>query len=252
MFRVGVQVYGSMWMGSSGLVFVSAGGRAKGGRDISVVGLMEGGVVVGYKIVMSRSWWCYPLPPFLSCIYHQTAAVNRTASTLRGISLTFFSSVPPPVHLSASSQPSSRVNTPSRQVLTTLLKNPQHTHPKTTTKNKPKMSLRQTIRPLLQTAQAFARRGQQQQNSFSIMHNLRSFARSFEPHPFQRLPIASKPAPADWGKLVKRSAKQATVYVSLSPPPDDFKSCAVFARVWGHDFTTLFPYHPLSQSLQEA
>ena len=47
------------------------------------------------------------------------------------------------------------------------------------------------------------------------MHSLRSFARSFEPHPFQRLPVASSPAPADWGKLVKRSVKQFAVYVSL-------------------------------------
>jgi hypothetical protein len=47
------------------------------------------------------------------------------------------------------------------------------------------------------------------------MHNLRTFARSFEPHPFQRLPVTAHPAPADWGKLVKRSVKQAAVYVVL-------------------------------------
>lgn len=71
-------------------------------------------------------------------------------------------------------------------------------------------------RPALQQAsrQLLLRRSAQQQN-FSIMHNLRSFARSFEPHPFQRLPVTSHPAPADWGKLVKRSTKQAAVYVFL-------------------------------------
>ncbi|KAK3903143.1 hypothetical protein C8A05DRAFT_43585 [Staphylotrichum tortipilum] len=76
------------------------------------------------------------------------------------------------------------------------------------------MSLRQTTRPLLRTAQLLSR-SQQQQQSFSIMHNLRTFARSFEPHPFQRLPVASQPAPADWGKLVKRSVGQAFVYFPL-------------------------------------
>ncbi|KAK4042692.1 hypothetical protein C8A01DRAFT_33220 [Parachaetomium inaequale] len=47
---------------------------------------------------------------------------------------------------------------------------------------------------------------------FSIMHNLRTIARSFEPHPFQRLPVASTPAPADWARLVRRSLGQAVVY----------------------------------------
>ncbi|KAK4104638.1 hypothetical protein N658DRAFT_492740 [Parathielavia hyrcaniae] len=47
------------------------------------------------------------------------------------------------------------------------------------------------------------------------MHNLRTFARSFEPHPFQRLPVASHAAPADWGRLVRRSVKQAAVYFPL-------------------------------------
>ncbi|KAK4121435.1 hypothetical protein N657DRAFT_540453, partial [Parathielavia appendiculata] len=56
---------------------------------------------------------------------------------------------------------------------------------------------------------------QRQQQPFSIMHNLRTFARSFEPHPFQRLPVTSHPAPADWGRLVTRSVKQATVYFPL-------------------------------------
>ncbi|KAL2196179.1 hypothetical protein P885DRAFT_78517 [Corynascus similis CBS 632.67] len=71
-------------------------------------------------------------------------------------------------------------------------------------------------RPLLQS---IARRQllQQQQyqrrlQPFSIVHNLRAVARSFEPHPFQRLPAAGRPAPADWAKLVRRSLGQAVVY----------------------------------------
>jgi hypothetical protein len=71
---------------------------------------------------------------------------------------------------------------------------------------------RTAARPILQTL----RNQKQQQQSFSIMSNLRQFARSFEPHPFQRLPMTSRSAPADWGKLVRRSASQAVVYVSLS------------------------------------
>ncbi|GAB1315080.1 hypothetical protein MFIFM68171_05290 [Madurella fahalii] len=52
----------------------------------------------------------------------------------------------------------------------------------------------------------------QQQQPFSIIHSLRSFARSFEPHPFERLPVASKSAPADWGRIVKRVGGQAVIY----------------------------------------
>ncbi|KAK4152810.1 hypothetical protein C8A00DRAFT_34485 [Chaetomidium leptoderma] len=73
------------------------------------------------------------------------------------------------------------------------------------------MLARTALRPILQAQQQLARR----QQPFSIMHNLRSFARSFESHPFQRLPVASRSAPADWGRLVKRSAKQAVVFFPL-------------------------------------
>jgi len=70
---------------------------------------------------------------------------------------------------------------------------------------------RTAARPLLQ---ALARRQQQlhPRRPFSIMHHLRAVARSFEPHPFQRLPVASQSAPADWGRLVRRSLGQAVVY----------------------------------------
>lgn len=55
----------------------------------------------------------------------------------------------------------------------------------------------------------------QQARQFSGMRTLRNMARSFEPHPFQRLPNSSKPQAADWSKLVKRSAGQAMMYVKL-------------------------------------
>ncbi|KAK3296841.1 uncharacterized protein B0H64DRAFT_440340 [Chaetomium fimeti] len=71
-----------------------------------------------------------------------------------------------------------------------------------------------TTRPLLQTlARQLQQQGiQRQRQQFSIMHNLRTIARSFEPHPFQRLPMASRPAPADWSRLVRRAGGQAVVF----------------------------------------
>lgn len=50
---------------------------------------------------------------------------------------------------------------------------------------------------------------------FSVINSLRGFARSFEPHPFERLPITTSPAAADWGKQAARVAKQGVVYVTL-------------------------------------
>ncbi|KAK3944064.1 hypothetical protein QBC46DRAFT_350805 [Diplogelasinospora grovesii] len=50
------------------------------------------------------------------------------------------------------------------------------------------------------------------QRNFSVMRELRNFARGFEPHPFQRLPVTSNPQAADWGKQVKRIAGQAAIY----------------------------------------
>ncbi|KAL2157730.1 hypothetical protein VTH06DRAFT_5213 [Thermothelomyces fergusii] len=67
-----------------------------------------------------------------------------------------------------------------------------------------------TARPLLLPRAAV--RGRQ---PFSIMHGLRAVARSFEPHPFQRLPVATNPAPADWARLVRRSLGQAVVFVPV-------------------------------------
>lgn len=48
-----------------------------------------------------------------------------------------------------------------------------------------------------------------QTRQFTVMRTMRNVARSFEPHPFQRLPISSTPQRADWSKLIKRSAGQA-------------------------------------------
>lgn len=50
---------------------------------------------------------------------------------------------------------------------------------------------------------------QQQSRQFSVMRTMRNVARSFEPHPFQRLPLSAQPQAGDWSKLVKRSAGQA-------------------------------------------
>jgi hypothetical protein len=42
---------------------------------------------------------------------------------------------------------------------------------------------------------------------------LRSFARSFESHPFERIVTASKPAPADYSKMAKSAATRFALYV---------------------------------------
>ncbi|KAK0754653.1 hypothetical protein B0T18DRAFT_425008 [Schizothecium vesticola] len=48
---------------------------------------------------------------------------------------------------------------------------------------------------------------------FSGMQNLRSFARSFEAHPFERLPVANNSQGADWGKQAKRVASQGAIFI---------------------------------------
>jgi hypothetical protein len=47
---------------------------------------------------------------------------------------------------------------------------------------------------------------------FSVISSLRGFARSFEPHPFERLPVTTKSQAGDWGKHVKRLAKQGVLF----------------------------------------
>ncbi|GJN67995.1 hypothetical protein VFPFJ_04579 [Purpureocillium lilacinum] len=47
---------------------------------------------------------------------------------------------------------------------------------------------------------------------FSVMMSLRTAARSFEAHPFQRLSLSQKPAKADWNNEVKRVGKQAVLF----------------------------------------
>jgi hypothetical protein len=46
---------------------------------------------------------------------------------------------------------------------------------------------------------------------FSVMRSLRSFARSFEPHVFQRLPTTSEAQSPDYARLIKRSGKTIAV-----------------------------------------
>ncbi|ODA80650.1 hypothetical protein RJ55_03609 [Drechmeria coniospora] len=47
---------------------------------------------------------------------------------------------------------------------------------------------------------------------FSMMMRLRSAARSFEAHPFQRLPVSQQAARGDWGAEMKRVGKQAAIF----------------------------------------
>jgi len=48
--------------------------------------------------------------------------------------------------------------------------------------------------------------------NFSVLQNLRTFARSLELHtPYERLPKTSAGAAADWGRQVKRVGGQAAV-----------------------------------------
>lgn len=51
--------------------------------------------------------------------------------------------------------------------------------------------------------------------NFSIIQSLRTFGRSLESHPFERLPVTAKSASADWGRQLKRTGKQAVMYVSI-------------------------------------
>ncbi|CAK7242131.1 MAG: hypothetical protein STHCBS139747_003611 [Sporothrix thermara] len=51
---------------------------------------------------------------------------------------------------------------------------------------------------------------------FSVVNSLRSFARSFEPHVFQRLPMTSQSQAPDYGRLFKRSGKTIAIYVPVA------------------------------------
>lgn len=64
---------------------------------------------------------------------------------------------------------------------------------------------RAAIRATRATAQG------QQFRQFSVMRTMRNVARSFESHPFQRLPIANSTQAADWSRQFKRVGGQAVV-----------------------------------------
>ncbi|KLU88822.1 hypothetical protein MAPG_07805 [Magnaporthiopsis poae ATCC 64411] len=57
-----------------------------------------------------------------------------------------------------------------------------------------------------------ALRNMAQRRQFSLMTAMRTTMRSFEPHPFQRLPIAERAQPADWAKIVSRTGKSLGIY----------------------------------------
>ena len=173
------------------------GGIGSLGRDISVVCFLGG----AYKMVMCPAvvvWFLFIT--IISNTRHSEAVFQRQISNPSFISVCTITG-PKPNSLTPTDLRLDRsvIHPP---ILNSPLK-------------KTKMSAIMTTaaRPALQQA---SRQLVRRQQNFSIMHNLRSFARSFEPHPFQRLPVTSTPAPADWSKLVKRSAKQAVVYVLSS------------------------------------
>ncbi|KAH8785619.1 hypothetical protein F5883DRAFT_636536 [Diaporthe sp. PMI_573] len=66
--------------------------------------------------------------------------------------------------------------------------------------------------PIVARAAVRASTQAQATRQFSVMRTMRNVARSFEPHPFQRLPIAGQTQSASWGKQVKRVGSQAVVY----------------------------------------
>ncbi|KAL2071103.1 hypothetical protein VTL71DRAFT_12338 [Oculimacula yallundae] len=62
--------------------------------------------------------------------------------------------------------------------------------------NKPQLL---KMSPILRTIRPLTTR-----RAFSVVTRVRTFARSFEPHPFGRLPKTQEPAKADWGRQGKR------------------------------------------------
>ena len=66
--------------------------------------------------------------------------------------------------------------------------------------------------PIIARAAIRAAAQGQQARQFSVMRTMRNVARSFESHPFQRLPIANNSTQAaDWGKVARRVGGQAVV-----------------------------------------
>ncbi|AEO63492.1 uncharacterized protein THITE_2169475 [Thermothielavioides terrestris NRRL 8126] len=73
--------------------------------------------------------------------------------------------------------------------------------------------LSRAARPALQTTLPVLRA--RSARNFSVLRSLRSLGRAMEPHPFERLPVASRPAPADWGRLARRAGNQAVLFFPL-------------------------------------
>ncbi|KAI3393797.1 hypothetical protein diail_3618 [Diaporthe ilicicola] len=66
--------------------------------------------------------------------------------------------------------------------------------------------------PIVARAAVRATTQAQATRQFSVMRTMRNMARSFEPHPFQRLPITNQTQGASWGKQAKRVGSQAVLY----------------------------------------
>jgi hypothetical protein len=54
-----------------------------------------------------------------------------------------------------------------------------------------------------------------QRRQISIVARLRSAARTFEPHPFERMPTSQQAAKADWGRQFRRVGDAGMLYVFL-------------------------------------
>jgi len=54
-----------------------------------------------------------------------------------------------------------------------------------------------------------------QRRTLSIFTRARAVVRTFEPHPFERLPLTQKAAKADWGKQIRHVGDAAMLYVPL-------------------------------------
>lgn len=71
--------------------------------------------------------------------------------------------------------------------------------------------------PIIARAAIRATAQGQQFRQFSVMRTMRNVARSFESHPFQRLPVANSTQAADWSRQFKRVGGQAVVFATAFP-----------------------------------
>lgn len=56
-----------------------------------------------------------------------------------------------------------------------------------------------------------------QTRQFSVVRNVRNVVRSFEPHPYSRLPIANKAQAGDYAKIAKRVGGNCVAFAAAVP-----------------------------------